>query len=557
EESLERYGFYLEEISESAGINFVHQGPVLDNQLDHILPQVGSMGASVSVVDYNKDGYQDIYVTNSNIASKNSLFKNLADGTFEDVADELGLADANKAGAGVSMGAVWGDMNNNGYEDLFLYKWGKPELFRNEEGKGFTRITEKSGLPGWVNANTAIWVDYNGNGLLDLFIGGFYPETIDLWNLKTTKIMPESYEYARNGGRNFLLENMGNGRFEDVTEKSGLTGNRWTLAAAAADLNGSGYPDLMLANDYGIDEIYLNNDGASFESAAGETGIGFVPKSGMSVAFGDVMNQGSLAIYITNISEPGFLVQGNNLWVPSGRSAGENLKYRNLAGNMGIALGDWAYGGQFGDLNNNGSQDLYVANGYVSSEDRSEYWYDFSKVAAGNISIIEDARNWPAMNGRSFSGYQQNKIWINDGAGKYREVSSSVGGALGLDSRAVAYADLWNRGVLDVIVASQGGPLRVYKNTVAPGYEWVSFKLTGTESNRSAIGAQVKLFWNGRQQLQVVTGGSGFSAQNQLPLHFGLGKNPEIEKVEIQWPSGKVQELDTPEPNMVHTIKEP
>jgi len=160
------------------------------------------MGAAVSIADFDHDGWQDIYVTNSGEGSKNALYRNLGDGTFKDVAPELGIADVNQPGTGVSMGAVWGDYDNDGYEDLFLYKWGKPELYHNDQGKGFTRVTEQAGLPQWLNANTAVWLDYDGDGLLDLFIGGYYSEDIDLWHLKTTKIMPESFEYAKNGGVN-------------------------------------------------------------------------------------------------------------------------------------------------------------------------------------------------------------------------------------------------------------------------------------------------------------------------------------------------------------------
>ncbi|MEX2639549.1 MAG: CRTAC1 family protein [Balneolales bacterium] len=556
EQALERHGFYLEEISLTAGIDFRHQPPELDARLDHILPQVASLGASVSVTDFNNDGFQDLYVTNSAAGSQNALYQNLGDGTFRDVAGELGVADLNRPATGASMGTIWGDVNNDGYEDLFLYKWGKPELFLNNKGQGFTRVTAASGLPEWINANTAVWLDYDSNGYLDLFIGGFYPGHIDLWNLESTKIMPDSYEYAQNGGRNFLFRNMGNGTFEDVTDAVGLTSTRWTLAAAAADLNNSGFPDLMIANDYGIDEFYINVDGKRFRNASGETGIGFVPKSGMGVSFGDIFNQGRLSVYITNIAEPGYLIQGNNLWVPSARSERTELRFKNLAGNVGVELGDWGYGSQFLDLNNDGNLDLYLANGYVSAGEGTDYWYDFAKVASGNVSIIEDARNWPAMNGRSFSGFQDNKIWLNDGSGRFREVSAMVGGRLNLDSRAVAYADLWNRGVCDLIVASQNGPLKVYKNTTVTENQWIGFDLEAGASNRSAIGAMVEVFWNGRSQLQTVGGGNGFSSQNQRALHFGLGPEANMEKVEIRWPSGKHQVLFEPELNKRHAIYE-
>ena len=187
------------------------------------------MGAAVSIVDFDRDGWPDIYVTNSAEGSKNGLYRNNHDGTFTDVAEQMGVADVNQPGTGVSMGAVWGDYDNDGYEDLFLYKWGKPELFHNDHGHGFTRVTDQAGLPAWVNANTAIWFDYDGDGKLDFFIGGYYSEKMDLWHLKNTRIMPESFEYAKNGGRKYLLRNLGNGKFEDVTEQAGIDSRRWAL----------------------------------------------------------------------------------------------------------------------------------------------------------------------------------------------------------------------------------------------------------------------------------------------------------------------------------------
>src|SRR6266436_1545529 len=190
EVALARHGFHLEEVSHKAGVDFVHTAPALDPKLNHIMPQVASMGAAVSIVDFDRDGWPDIYVTNSGEGSKNALDRNLGDGTFKDVAQETGVADLNQTGTGVSMGAVWGDYDNDGYEDLFL--------------------------------------------------GGYYSEDIDLWHLKTTKIMPESFEYAKNGGRKYLLHNLGNGKFEDVTEKMGINSRRWALAAAAGDLRGTG-----------------------------------------------------------------------------------------------------------------------------------------------------------------------------------------------------------------------------------------------------------------------------------------------------------------------------
>ena len=551
-----RYGVYFQEVSREIGINFTHQAPTLDRKLDHIMPQVASMGAAVSIVDFDRDGFPDIYVTNSGEGSKNALYHNEQNGQFKDVANELGVADLNQASSGVSMGAVWGDYDNDGYEDLFLYKWGKPELFHNEGGKSFTRVTDKAGFPNWVNANTAVWFDYDSDGKLDLFLGGYYPEDVDLWHLKDTRMMPESFEYAQNGGRKYLFHNLGNGSFEEVSQKLGINTRRWALAAVAADLRGTGRPDLFIANDYGISELYVN-DGKQFREVGKEAGVGFSPKSGMNAAVGDVLNSGRYAIYVSNISEEGVLIQGNNLWVPKEGVSGELVQYDNLARDMDIEIGGWSFGAQFGDLNNDGNLDLYLVNGYVSADRNKNYWYDFSKITGGNSSIISDAANWPPMEGRSLSGYQQKKVWLNDGSGKFVNVATAVGVNDNNDGRSVALVDLWNRGVLDVVVANQKGPLLVYKNTAATDNKWIDFQLEGSATNRSAIGAQVKLFWNGKQQVQSVSGGSGFCAQNDRRLHFGLGKSPNVEKAEIRWSSGKVQVIGKPVLNDINKVKEP
>jgi enediyne biosynthesis protein E4 len=553
--ALSRYGFYFTESAKSAGIDFVHQAPALDRKLEHIMPQVASMGAGVSIVDYDRDGWSDIYVTNSGEGSKNALYRNQGDGSFKDVAAELGIADVNQSGTGVSMGAVWGDYDNDGYEDLFLYKWGRPELFHNDAAKSFTRATDKAKFPAWVNANTAIWFDYDRDGQLDLFLGGYYPEDVDLWHLKTTKMMPESFEYAHNGGRKYLFRNLGDGSFEEVSEKVGIDSRRWALAAVAADLRGTGYPDLFIANDYGISELYFN-DGKRFREAGKQTGVGFSPKSGMNASTADILNQGKYSIYVSNISEEGVLIQGNNLWVPREGTTGDALKYDNLARAMDVEIGGWSFGAQFGDLNNDGTLDLYLVNGYISADRNTNYWYDFSKIAGGNSTIISDAAQWPSMDGRSLSGFQQKRVWVNDGVGKFVNVAQAVGVGDVYDGRAVALVDLWNRGVLDVVVANQKGPLLVYKNTVAPENMWIAFELEGGTSNKSAIGAEVRLFFGGRQQVQQVSGGSGFCSQNQRRLHFGLGTDARIEKAEIKWPSGKTQIVDKPSPGQVHKIKE-
>lgn len=556
EAAAKAYGFYLDPVNQESGIHFRHLSPEVDPKLDNIKMQIASTGAAVSICDFDNDGWNDIYFTNSANGSKNALYRNLKNGTFEDVAEKLRIADVNNKSSGTSMGAVWGDYDNDGFKDLLLYKWGKPELFKNIEGKNFEPVTAGSGLPAWVNANSAIWFDFNNDGLLDIFIGGYFNERFHLDSLNTTKIMPESFRYANNGGRNFLLKNSGNGKFEDVTTQYGLTSTKWVLAAAAADFNGDNYPELYIANDYNVDEFYLNIEGKKFEERGSAAGIGRIPKSAMNASFGDINNEGAIGIYTTTITEKGILVQGNNYWQPKFDKPDEHPAFVNLAQIAGIENAGWSYGAQFGDLNNDGFMDLYVANGFISAKENTSYWYDYSKVTSGNATIIGDAKNWPDMEGKSQSGYEEDKIWLNNSDGLFEDVSGKVCPPATYDGRAVVMADLWNRGVLDVVVANQNNIPLVYKNNSTNTNHWIDFDLQGTISNADAVGARVEIEWDGKKQVQVVTGGIGFSSQNQHRLHFGLGKSKTVDRVTVYWPSGHTDKIQHPAINQLHIIKE-
>ena len=546
-----RYGFRLTDATAEAGIEFMHAKPALDPALDPIMPHLTALGASVSVMDYDNDGWQDLYATRSRKGAPNAMYRNLGDGGFEEVAGEVGLADVNDSG-GVSMGSVWGDFDNDGFEDVFVYRWGRQRLFRNQGGSAFSDVTGEAGLDRWMNANSAVWTDVDRDGLIDLYVGGYFSEVHDLWQVTTTKIMQESFEYANNGGRNYLFLNRGNGRFEDVTDAYGVDCTRWTMSVGAADLNGDGWPDLYLANDYGPEVLFINMEGKRFEQLAGAT-LEETSKSGMNVAFGDLYNDGRADVYVTNISKRGYLFQGNNL---RRNLIAENGRMINIAEGE-IADAGWAWGAQFGDLNNDGSVDLFVTNGFVSADPDKDYWYEMSRVAMGNNNIFQDVRNWAPMGDQSLSGYERSRLYLNDGAGRFYDVAEAVGVNDRYDGRGVALADLFNRGALDVVVANQDGPLVLYRNDVEPGNAWISFELKGARSNASAIGAEVRVFLDGRQQLQVVTAGAGFAAQSQRRRHFGLGDATEIERVEIRWPSGTVQTLEDPELNRLHRVTEP
>jgi hypothetical protein len=556
---------HLSEVAHASGIDFVHQSPTLDPKVAHIAAHIAALGACVSVADVNNDGWPDLYFTSSRFGASNALYINQKDGTFRDAAAEAGVGALNRAGEGVSMGAVWGDYDNDGLEDLLVYKWGYPQLFHNLGNGHFEDVTAQSGLRTWMNSNGAVWFDFDRDGLLDLYITGYFRSDIDFWHLKTTRIMQESWEFASNGGKNLLFKNLGHGHFKDVTDSLGVGSTRWTLAAAAADFNDDGWPDLYLANDYGPEELYLNHEGKRFELA--HAGLEDDSKSGMAVALGDVYNRGEHDVFVTNISEKGFLFQGNNLRLNFLKELG---KFNEVATGV-VADAGWAWGAQFGDLNNDGLLDLVVANGFISADSTRSYWYAMSKIAGAQGNIFEDAKNWPAIGSASLSGYERSRVLLNRGpaGGGFVDVAPEAGVTDLLDGRGVAMADLFNRGLLDVVVANEKGRALLYRNDSdgrSPSPEgrggqgvrthWVELKLVGTRSNRSAIGAEVTAEIGPGRQRQVVDGGSGFCSQNDRRLHFGLG-NQRLGRVTIRWPSGTEQVVNGLTIDQLNVITEP
>src|SRR5687767_7448152 len=544
-----RPGFALQDVTAEAGIRFVHRRPTFDPTIANVEPHVAALGAGVSVTDFDADGWPDLYFTNSRFGEPNALYRNRGDGTFEDVAASAGLAELNRPGEGVSMGAVWGDIDNDGREDVLVYRYGYPALFRNVDGR-FQDITATAGLRRWINSNGAIWLDYDRDGLLDLYITAYF-RAVDLWHLETTRIMHNSFEFATNGGTNLLFRNVGGGKFEDVTDRMDVGSTRWTLAAASADFNGDGWPDIYLANDYGPEELYLNEGGRRFVLTT--AGLESESKSGMSVTLGDAFNRGRLDVFVTNISERGYLFQNNNLRL---NQMPEASRFRNVAEGE-LADAGWAWGAQFGDLNNDGSNELVVANGFISADRRNSYWYSMSKIAGANSRFFEDAATWPPFGNASLSGYERSRVYLNRGVAGWMDVAKNVGATDEYDGRAVALADLFNRGALDVIVANQNQPAVLYQSFPDTTNHWIAFKLIGTRSNRSAIGAEVVLEAGNLRQRKVVDGGSGFASQNDRRLHFGLGAREWVDRVVIDWPSGTRQILARPPIDEFVTVTEP
>jgi hypothetical protein len=325
-------------------------------------------------------------------------------------------------------------------------------------------------------------------------------------------------------------------------------------------MNGDGWPDLYLANDYGPEELFLNVEGQRFEKQSG-VGLEESSKSGMCVALGDFENDGRFGVYVTNISKERYLFQGNNLRINrlAERGVGQLLNIADMSSSSSREIVDcgWAWGAQFGDLDNDGRLDLFVANGFVSASRTHDYWYGMSKVAGGASQVFEDATQWEPMGDASLSGYEQSRVLLGGAHGRFKDVATAVGVTDLDDGRAVAFADLFNEGALDVVVANQKGPLLLYRNTVDRARHWVEFQLRGAGGNTSAIGAELTLHFGGVEQVQAVQGGSGFCSQNDRRLHFGLGATHEIDRAVIRWPSGKQQTLEHPAADRLHVVEEP
>ena len=555
--------FRLVDATAELGIDFTHRAAAIDAKVDHIAPHIMGVGAAVSAVDVDGDGWLDLYFANSAFGAPNALYRNRGDGTFEDVAAAAGIADLNRESTGVCMGSVWGDVDNDGDPDLFVYRYGETAFFVNRGDGTFADATESSGLGHWVNSNAACWFDYDRDGLLDLLVAGYFREEHDLWNLATSRIMHDSGQFAENGGRNLLFRNMGVGadglpHFRDVTDSAGLDSTRWTFAVSAADLDGDGWQDLYVANDYNEEECLLNRPGGGsagrrFEAA--DVGFDHHSKSGMSVAFGNLKNDGRLTVFVTNISAKGWILHGNNLRVSYMPETGRFLEEAEGA----LVDTGWAWGGQFGDLDNDGWQDIVVVNGFISAGER-DYWYEAASLASASGEILSDAANWPPFDGRSQSGYERTRVLKNKAGRRFVEVGEQAGIADVLDGRAVVLCDLFDRGRLDVVVANQKGPALVYRNDPVPGApegSWIGFHLEGTTSNRDAYGASVRLTYGDAVQVQVSTSSSGFSAQSGPWLHFGLGEHAGPCSAEITWPSGLVQRLEDLESGRRHHLREP
>ncbi len=532
---------WFEDITARAGLAHKHSNRVFHNPYAAIMAGYTALGAAAAVADYDGDGYEDLFVTDSAENGKNHLYHNdfgkTGKLTFTDVAAEAGVADGNDA-ENASADALWLDYDNDGRPDLLLVRFGHNKLYHNLGNGKFRDVTREAGLDRYLNAITAIAFDYDRDGYVDLFIGSYF-QPINIFHPDTPRFFPESFETANNGGGVTVFHNNGNGTFTDVTEKVGIHVSGWTLDLGHGDADNDGDDDLYIACDFGTDRFFVNNGNGTFTDRTKEA-IGIDTKKGMNAEWGDYDNDGWLDVFVTNITDD-YMREGNFLWRNNGNVG--NLTFSDVAAEAGVRDTGWGWAGKFFDYDNDGWLDLYVVNGWVSAGPQSYVPDIFEMIVRPGVDFT-DARNWPPMGGKSLSGYQKKKLFHNLG-GLFKDEAARHGLDSTRDGRGIAVADFDNDGRLDLFVTNANAEPFLYHN-IAPPAHWAGFILEGRASNRDAIGAQLRLTAGGRTLLRFIDGGNGFASQSTRRVYFGLGTADRADRLEIRWPSGRRQVIERP-----------
>jgi len=527
----------FENITAKAGVNFITRNSPTPNK-----NQIETMVAGVALLDYDGDGWLDIYLVNGaaipslqkeSPAYWNRLYRNNHDGTFTDVTERAGVA-----GAGYGMGVAVGDYDNDGKPDIFLANVTGNQLFHNNGDGTFTDVTAKAGLAGaemdgkkmWsVGAG---WFDYNNDGKLDLFVVNYC-----VW-----EVNKDPYCHVKGGVRgychpklyaslhNSLYRNNGDGTFTDVSNETGISAHMGKgMSVSFADYDGDGFLDAFVANDTTPGFLFHNLGGKKFEEVGTQVGVAYAPDgaalSGMGSDFKDVNNDGRPDIWYTAVEHETFpllINQGNGEFDDLTHASGLQATKEMSGWGNGIV-----------DFDNDGWKDLFVARANVLD----------------NISELGN-RKYP----------EPNSLFRNLGNGKFAEVGPSAGPDFQEEAahRGVAFGDLFNDGRMDAVVTVLGGPVEILRNISETGNHWILLKLVGTKSNRMGIGAQIHITTeDGASQWNEVTTAVGYTASSDSRVHFGLGKNRLIKDVEIRWPSGIKQVLHEVASDQILTVEEP
>jgi hypothetical protein len=540
-------GSWFEEVAERSGVRHKHTNRSFTNAYAHIMKGYTALGAAVAVGDYNGDGFDDIFATDSHDHGKNLLYRNNGDFTFTELGEAAGVSNGNDV-SNASADALWFDYNNDGRLDLLVVRFGHSQLFDNLGDGTFKDVSTQAGLnQQYLNSILAIAFDYDRDGYLDILLGNYF-QPVNLFNPSTPHFFPESFETANNGGGVTLYRNNRDGTFTEVTDKAGLRFSGWTLDLGHADVDHDGDDDLYAAVDFGSDRFFLNNGDGTFTDLT-EKAIGIDTKKGMNADWGDFNNDGLFDMYVTNITDE-YMREGNFLWKNNG-----DLTFTDVARETGTYDTGWGWAGKFFDYDNDGWLDLYVVNGWVSAGEEN-YVVDIFKLITTPDVDLSDARNWPPMGNKTLSGYQEKCLFHNQEGTLFTNEAARHGLNSKLDGRGIAVADFDNDGRLDLLVSNASARPLLYRNIQPMDNHWVQFTLQGTRSNSLAVGTRLWVTAGGQTQVGFVNGGNGFASQSSLRVHFGLGMATQIERLEVAWPSGARQTFANLKPDRMYAIVE-
>jgi hypothetical protein len=508
-------GFRLVDVTSASGLAFRHNNGGYGATL---LPE--TLGSGCAFLDYDRDGWQDVLLVNGmdwpghkRERSTLRLYRNNRNGTFTDVTRAAGL-DVELYGMGVAVG----DYDNDGFPDLFITCVGQNRLFHNT-GKGrFTDVTRTSGLDGRAAFSTsALWFDFDRDGLLDLFVCNYvkWSAEHDVFCSSDGKTKSYCTPEAYRGDTCWLFRNRGGGKFEDVTATSGIFDpSSKSLGVAMLDHDQDGWPDLFVANDTQPNKLFRNQRNGTFTEVAVKAGLAFsadgAARAGMGTDAAALDPSGRPSVAVTNFDnemiglyrplEPGLY--------------GDAALQAGIGGPSRATLG---FGCAFADMNLDGSLDLVVANGHIDQTVRR-------------------------IRGRAYA--QPPHLFMNQGDGTFRDAAaSSPVFAAAKVGRGLAIGDFDRDGDVDLLITTNNGPAHLYRNDQSTGNRSVRFHLTGTTSNRDAIGATVRIFHDGVSQWRTVRSGSSYLSQSELPVTFGVGRRDRIERAVVTWPNGKTEEF--------------
>jgi hypothetical protein len=517
-------GVRLVEVTKAAGIDFRHTSGAFGGKL---LPE--TLGSGCAFLDYDADGWPDILLVNgtgwdpARVAgapanrerSTLKLYRNNRNGTFSDVTKAAGL-DVELYGMGVAVG----DFDNDGFPDVLVTCVGQSRLFRNTGRGTFVDVTRASGLGGRAAFSTsALWVDVDRDGLLDLFICNYVKWSAEhdvfcsLDGKQKSYCTPEAYR----GDTCWLFRNRGNGTFEDVTPTSGIfdTSSK-SLGVAMLDYDGDGWPDLFVANDTQPNKLYRNARNGRFKEVAVEAGVAFSAdgraRAGMGVDAAILDASGRPSIVVTNFDN-----EMTGLYRPVRAGAYDDAAPRNGIGDASrYSLG---FGCAFADLDLDGLPDLLVANGHID---------DTVRHIRGNVGYAQPPH-----------------LFLNLGDGSFRDTAAEAGASFAEPKvgRGLAVGDFDRDGDLDVLLTTNNGPAHLYRADQLAGHRAIRVRLVGTRSNRDAVGALVRVFHDGTSQAQMVKTGSSYLSQSELPLTFGVARRDRVDRMVIDWPSGRTEEF--------------